>query len=167
MRARARFVAPAPTGSMSFALRERFGRVGTWTDDGKGQRVRVLVKARHGHVNDSVKTYAEEKLGKLARRVHNLTVIELILWREHNPSIADDHAAEAIVHTKGPNIVAREHAGSWEAAIDRLIDKLERQVERHRDMKTHERRRRAPREQAVPDEDLSTVVELGAEESAA
>ena len=129
--------------------------------------MKVLVKARHGHVNDSVKSYAEEKLGKLARRVHDLTVVEVILSKEHNPSIADDHAVEAIVHTKGPNIVAREQAGTWEAAIDRLIDKLERQIERHRDMKTHERRRRAPREEAVPEGELETVLELGAEEPAA
>jgi putative sigma-54 modulation protein len=125
--------------------------------------MRVHVKARHGHVNDSVRVYAEEKLGKLGRRVHDLTVIELTLSRERNPSIADDHAAEAIVHTKGPNIVVREQATTWEAAIDRLIDKLERQVERHRDMKTHERRRRAPREQAVPPDELESVVELGSE----
>ena len=129
--------------------------------------MRVHVKARHGHVNDSVKSYAEEKLGKLARRVHDLTVIELTLSREHNPSIADDHAAEAIVHAKGPNIVVREHATTWEAAIDRLVDKLERGIERQRDMKTHERRRRAPREQDVAPEELGAVVELGAEESAA
>ena len=129
--------------------------------------MRLQIKARHGHVNDSVRRYAEEKLGKLGRRVHDLTVIELTLSRERNPSIADDHAAEAIVHTKGPNIVVREQATTWEAAIDRLIDKLERQVERQRDMKTHERRRRAPREQAVPSEELGAVRELGAEESAA
>jgi putative sigma-54 modulation protein len=129
--------------------------------------MRVQVKARHGHVNDSVRSYAEEKLGKLGRRVHDLTVIELTLSREHNPSIADDHTAEAIVHTKGPNLVVRGHATTWEAAIDRLLDKLERQVERQRDMKTHERRRRAPREQAVPAEELESVVELGSEESAA
>jgi len=126
--------------------------------------MRVQVKARHGHVSDSVRSYAEDKLGKLGRRVHDLTVIELTLSREHNPSIADDHAAEAIVHTKGPNIVVRGEATTWEAAIDRLLDKLERQVERQRDMKTHERRRRAPREQAVPSEELEAVVELGSEE---
>ena len=130
--------------------------------------MRVLVKARHGHVNDSVRAYAEDKLGKLARRVHDLTVIELTLSRERNPSIADDHIAEAIVRTTGPNIVVREHATTWEAAIDRLVDKLGRQVERQRDMKTHERRRKSAREQAVPAEELGAVVELGgAEESAA
>jgi len=130
--------------------------------------MRVQVKARNGHVNESVKSYAQEKLGKLARRVHDLTVIEVTLSRERNPSIADDHAAEAIVHAKGPNIVVREQAATWEAAIDRLIDKLERQVERQRDMKTHERRRRAPREQAVAPQELDAVVaERGSEDSAA
>ena len=130
--------------------------------------MKVQVKARHGHVNDSVRSYAEEKLGKLGRRVHDLTVIELMLSREHNPSIADDHAAEAIVHAKGPSIVVREHAATWEAAIDRLIDKLERQVERQRDMKTHERRRRAPREQAVAPSELgAATAEIRSEESAA
>jgi ribosome-associated translation inhibitor RaiA len=112
--------------------------------------MRVLVKARHGHVNDSVRSYAEEKLGKLARRVHDLTVIEVTLSRERN-------------------IVVREHASTWEAAIDRLIDKLERQVERQRDMKTHERRRRSVREQAVSEDDLeAAAADLGGtEESAA
>ena len=129
--------------------------------------MRVQVKARHGHVNDSVRGYAEEKLGKLGRRLHDLTVIELTLSREHNPSIADDHAAEAILHVKGPNIVVHAQGPTWEAAIDRLIDKLERQVERKRDMTTHERRRRAPREQAVPSDELGAVAELGSEESAA
>ena len=129
--------------------------------------MKVQIKTRHAHVNDSVRRYAEDKLGKLGRRVHDLTVIELTLSRERNPSIADDHAAEAIIHTKGPNIVGREQATTWEAAIDRLIDKLERQVERQQDMKTHERRRRAPREQAVSPEELESVTQIGSEESAA
>lgn len=112
--------------------------------------MRLEVKARHGHINDSVRRYAEQKLGKLGRRVHELTVVELTLSREHNPSIADDHAAEAIVYTKGPRIVVREHASTWEAAIDKLLDKLERQIERYRDKRTHELRRRPPHVEGPP-----------------
>jgi ribosome-associated translation inhibitor RaiA len=37
--------------------------------------------------------------------------------------------------------VARESATTYEAAIDRLLDKLERQVERYRDKRTVEKRR--------------------------
>ena len=46
------------------------------------------------------------------------------------------------IHTKGPSLVARESAATYEAAIDRLLDKLERQVERYRDKRTLEQRRR-------------------------
>lgn len=128
--------------------------------------MRLQVKARQGHISDSVRRYAEEKLGKLGRRVHDLTEIELTLSRERNPSIADDHRAEAIIHTKGASIVAREQAATWEAAVDRLVDKLERQIERQRDMRTHERRRRAPREQAVQPEVVEGAGELGEETAA-
>ena len=89
--------------------------------------------------------YAEAKLSKLDRRLHDLTLVEVTFSREHNPSIADDHVVEAVVHTKGPNLVARESATTYEAAIDKLLDKLERQVERYRDKRTVETRRRGAR----------------------
>jgi putative sigma-54 modulation protein len=112
--------------------------------------MRLQVKARHGHVSESVKAYAEKRLGKLDRRLHDLTLVEVTLWREQNPSISDDHVAEGVVHTKGPTLVAKESASTYEAAVDRLVDKLERQVERYRDKRTHEPRRNAQRRTETP-----------------
>lgn len=127
--------------------------------------MRFQVTARHDHVSDAVREYAEQKLSKLDRRLHDLTLVEVTFFREHNPSIADDHAVEAIVHAKGPNLVAREAATTYEAAIDRLLDKLERQVERYRDKRTLELRRRAPQQEPpTPVEDL---LELPRDETAA
>src|SRR5207253_10945187 len=113
--------------------------------------MRLQVKAHHGRLPGSVRAYAEKRLTKLDRRLHDLTLVEVTLSREHNPSISDDHTADGVVHTKGPTLVARESALSYEAAIDRLVDKLERQVERYRDKRTHEPRRTARhREEAPP-----------------
>jgi len=126
--------------------------------------MRLQVKARQGQVKDSVRRYAEDKLLKLDRRLHDLTLVEVTLSREHNPSIADDHVAEAVVHTKGPSIVARGAGISFEAAIDGLLDKLERQVERYRDKRTHETRRRAQQQEPPAPAGL---IELGGEETAA
>ncbi|MDH4103449.1 MAG: ribosome-associated translation inhibitor RaiA [Thermoleophilia bacterium] len=103
--------------------------------------MRVHVKAHRGHVSDQVRAYAEKRLGKLERRLYADTVVEVTMSRENNPSIRNDHMAEAVVHAKGRNIVARESAESYEAAIDRLVDKLERQIERYRDKRTQEPRR--------------------------
>jgi len=111
--------------------------------------MRLQVKAHHGHLSDSVRAYAEKRLAKLDRRLYAGTRVEVTLSREHNPSIHDDHSAEAVVYMKGPNIVARGSAQTYEAAIDRLVDKLERQVERYRDKRTHEPRRTAQKKAAM------------------
>jgi putative sigma-54 modulation protein len=105
--------------------------------------MRLQVTVRRGHVSDDVRRYVESKLAKLGRRLHADTLVEVVLDRERNPKIANDHVVEAELHMKGPNLFGREAATSYEAATDLLVDKLERQVERLRDKKVREPRRRA------------------------
>jgi ribosome hibernation promoting factor len=100
--------------------------------------MRLQVKGRNVEVSDSIRRYAEDKLAKLERQLADPTQVELELALEHNPSIAANHVAEATIWTKGPTLRARESASSYEASIDQLVDKLERQVKRYRD----KRRRR-------------------------
>lgn len=105
--------------------------------------MRLNLTVRRGHVNDDVRSYVEAKFVKLGRRLHEGTLVEVVLDRERNPKIADDHIVEAEVHVKGPNLHGHEAAATYEAATDVLIDKLERQLERLRDKKVQEPRRRA------------------------
>ena len=105
--------------------------------------MRLKVTVRHGQVSDSVRSYVEAKFAKLGRRLHEDTLVDVVLDRERNPKIADDHLVEAEVHMKGPNLHGREAAATYEAATDLLVDKLERQIERRRDKVVHEPRRRA------------------------
>ncbi len=125
--------------------------------------MQLKLTARHDHLTDEMRQYAETKLAKLDRRLHDLTFVEVTFSLEHNPSIADDHTVEAVVHTKGPSLIAHESAVTYEAAIDRLVDKLERQVERYRDKRTHERRRP---QHGVP-LPADAAIELPRDESAA
>jgi putative sigma-54 modulation protein len=113
--------------------------------------MRLKVTVRHGHVNDGVRSYVESKFAKLGRRLHDETLVEVVLDRERNPKIPDDHLVEAEVHMKGPNLHGREAAATYEAAADVLVDKLERQIERRRDKVVREPRRRA---QAAPAEPM-------------
>ena len=86
------------------------------------------VKGNNLEVNDSIRDYAERKLQKLDRRVHESTRVEIELAVEKNPSIAESQVAEATVHLKGHTLRAREAARDMKAAIDELVDKLVRQV---------------------------------------
>jgi putative sigma-54 modulation protein len=121
--------------------------------------MRLQVTVRHGSVNDAIRGYVEGKFRKLERRLHDATLIDVVLDRERNPKIVDDHTVEATIHLKGPNLHSKEAAPSYEAATDLLVDKLERQFERHRDKRIRERRRRAgqPPEPVEPPELLPEV----------
>ena len=88
--------------------------------------MRLQVTVRHGHVNDGVRGYVESKFAKLGKRLHESTFVEVVLDRERNPRITDDHVVEAELHLKGPHLRGREAATTYEAATDLLVDKLER-----------------------------------------
>jgi putative sigma-54 modulation protein len=99
--------------------------------------MRLQVKGKNVEVSEAIRTYAEEKLGRLDRQLADPTRVELELAVEKNPSIADNHVAEATVWTKGPVLRAKEASGDMRASIDLLVDKLERQVSRYREKRHH------------------------------
>jgi ribosome hibernation promoting factor len=105
--------------------------------------MQLQVQAQHETVPDAVQAYTEKRFAKLSRRLYEGTVVDVTFSMERNPSIRDDHVAEAVVFMKRQRLVARESATTDEAAVDQLVDKLERQIERHRDKRVLEPRRTA------------------------
>lgn len=95
--------------------------------------MKLIVKGRHMAVTDSVREYAEEKVGRVTKFLdgdHMTSEVEL--WVEKNPSIANSQVAEVTVYTKGPVIRAREAATDMYAAIDLVSEKLERQFHKYK-----------------------------------
>lgn len=110
--------------------------------------MRLQVKGRNLEVTDSIRSYAQEKLGKLERQLRDPTRVELELAVERNPSIPDNQIAEATIWTKGPILRARESSHDMKASIDQLVEKLERQVTRYR----QKRQRKSSRRDGLPAE---------------
>jgi putative sigma-54 modulation protein len=108
--------------------------------------MRLQVKGKNDEVSDSIRRYAEEKLAKLDRQLHELTQVEVELWTEKNPSISANQVAEATIFTKGPTLRAREASRDMKASIDQLTEKLLRQVEHVRG----KRRGRQARGNGIP-----------------
>ena len=104
--------------------------------------MQLQVKGRNLEVSDAIRSYAEQKLAKLDRQLQDPRV-ELELAVERNPSIAANHVAEATIWTNGPVLRAREASSDMRASIDQLVEKLERQVKRYREMRRVEPRRHA------------------------
>ena len=122
--------------------------------------MRLRIKGRHVELSQSVREYAEAKLHKLDKQLAEPTQVELELWEEHNPSIAAHHVAEATIWTKGPTLRAREASTSYEASIDELVQKLERQVKRYREKR---RRRDVALRTSQPEPEPASAEELDRE----
>ena len=102
--------------------------------------MQLQVKGKNLEVSDSIRSYAERKLAKLERQVHDGTRVEIELAVEKNPSVADNQVAEATVWLKGHTLRVREATRDMKASIDELAEKLLRQVHEERDKKVRRRK---------------------------
>jgi putative sigma-54 modulation protein len=102
--------------------------------------MQLHVKGKNLEVSDSIRSYAERKLSKLDKQVHELTRIEVELAVEKNPSVAANQVAEATVWLKGHTLRAREATRDMKASIDELTEKLLRQIRDERNKKAARRK---------------------------
>ena len=102
--------------------------------------MQLQVKGKNLEVSDSIRSYAERKLQKLDRQVHELTRVEVELAVEKNPSVAENQIAEATVWMKGHTLRAHEATRDMKESIDELTEKLLRLVREERDKKAAKRR---------------------------
>ena len=95
-------------------------------------------------ITDGVRTMVSRRLEKIARKVSELAVCEVILREERNPSIPASQKAEAILVLKGATLNAKASAPDMGAALGEVADDLDRQVEKLRDKRIGKRREGAP-----------------------
>lgn len=88
----------------------------------------ISITGRHTSVTGALKQYAQDKVGKLDRYFDGIHDIRVILSIE-------DHKqkAECVFHVvKGGTIVAEADGEDLYAAIDRVVEKMERRIKRYK-----------------------------------
>src|SRR5215210_6423520 len=95
----------------------------------------ILIKGRNIPVTEALERYAWEKVERIARffddeRSASRAEVELI--HERNRAISEPEVAEATLFINGSVLKASESSEDMYASIDRMSDKLERQVKRYR-----------------------------------
>lgn len=93
--------------------------------------MQLTLTGHHLEVTPALREYVGAKLGRLERHFDQLTDIHCILTVEKL-----SHKAEATVHLSGGTIHADSVQQDMYAAIDGLIDKLDRQVKKHKEKLT-------------------------------
>jgi len=98
--------------------------------------MQINLTGHHVDLTDSLRDYVESKLGKLERHFDQVVDVQVILSVEKLRQ-----KAEATVHLSGTNLYADDTQEDMYAAIDGLIDKLDRQVKKHKEKITNHHRR--------------------------
>lgn len=97
--------------------------------------MQVNLTGHHIDVTPPLRKYVNSKIERLERHFDHLTNIHVVLSVEKLR-----HKAEATVHLSGGSLFADSTQNDMYAAIDSLIDKLDRQVKKHKEKLTDHHR---------------------------
>jgi putative sigma-54 modulation protein len=112
--------------------------------------MQIDIKGRNVPVSDDFRRHAERRLGKVSRQVSPLARLELEIFAERNPRVADSQVTEATLYLKGVTLRARDASPDMLHSLNLVVDELSRQVKRHRDKRRRRREARAATAKAPP-----------------
>jgi putative sigma-54 modulation protein len=105
--------------------------------------MRIEVKGRNLPVSDDLREHVTKRFRKVSRQVSDLAELEVELFEERNPAIADSQVAEATLHLKGVTLRACNRSPDMLHSINLASEEISRQVKRHRDKRRKRRESRA------------------------
>ncbi len=94
--------------------------------------MQLIITGHHLEVTDALKVHVDEKFAKLARHFDKVTDVHVILSVEKLVQ-----KAEATLHLNGTKFFAEDHKDNMYDAIDELVDKLDRQIIKHKEKHQH------------------------------
>ncbi|HEU4673621.1 MAG TPA: ribosome-associated translation inhibitor RaiA [Candidatus Limnocylindrales bacterium] len=90
--------------------------------------MRTIVKGKNVELPERVRTFAERKLGRLERLLEADTPLVLELSNEKHRSATDAHIADVTLAVHGRTMRSQATGATYQAAIDAVVDKVERQA---------------------------------------
>jgi len=118
--------------------------------------MQIAVTFRHMETNEGARAYVREKVEKLQKYIENPQEIHVVLSAEKFRQIA-----EITIVSDGTTLNSQGRDGDLYAAIDQMVDKMERQI---RGRKGKERRKRTNLAVPEPPLELERPEEEGEEE---
>jgi putative sigma-54 modulation protein len=97
--------------------------------------MQTTLTGHHIDITTSLRDYVNDKMERIERHFDKVSDIHVILSVEKLR-----HKAEATLHVNGGNVYADAVEEDMYAAIDGLIDKLDRQVKKHKEKASNHHR---------------------------
>lgn len=96
--------------------------------------MQVSITGHHVEVTEALKSYVDEKISKIKRHFDNVVDVHVILTVEKL-----EQKAEAAVQISGAKLYAEDVQEDMYAAIDSMVDKLDRQIVKHKEKNQNHR----------------------------
>ena len=93
----------------------------------------LKISGHHVELTPALKEYVQNKLERIKRHFDNVIDITVTLAVDANTEKDKRQRAEINLHMRGKDLHVESEAQDMYAAIDLLMDKLDRQVLRHKD----------------------------------
>lgn len=90
--------------------------------------MQLSITGHHLDITDALRNYVTEKLQKLERHYDHITNAHVVLSVEKLRQ-----RAEATIHIAGAELFAESDCDDLYAAIDKLTDRLDRQILKHKE----------------------------------
>ena len=98
----------------------------------------LTISGHHLEVTPALRSYVTGKLDRITRHFDQLVDVKVLLSVEKQKEKEGRQRAECNIHVKGSDMFAESTHEDLYAAVDDLVDKLDRQVVRHKDrIKNH------------------------------
>ena len=97
--------------------------------------MQINLSGHHVEITTPLREYVNSKMERLERHFDQVTDIHVVLGVEKLR-----HKAEATMHISGGDIFADAVEENMYAAIDSLVDKLDRQLKKHKEKITNHHR---------------------------
>jgi len=93
----------------------------------------LTISGHHLEVTPALRSYVTSKLDRITRHFDQVVDVKVLLSLENQKEKERRQRAECNIHVKGNDMFAESAHSDLYAAVDELMDKLDRQVVRHKD----------------------------------
>lgn len=100
--------------------------------------MQLNISGHHVELSPALNDYIKSKLQRIERHFDQVMDAHVVLGSERQR-----YKAEATIHVSGNTLHAASEHGDMYAAIDLLLDKLDRQVRKHKEKVTNHHHREA------------------------
>lgn len=100
----------------------------------------LLITGKNMNVSDRTDKYVREKLGRLDRHLSEPVEARVELSTENTKNVNQRQIVQVTLFKNGTIIRAEERSADLRAAVDAVVDKLDKQIRRYKDKQVRKRR---------------------------